>query len=602
MAAEPVPQPLTLWEDHARGPWECDTCAEDYHYMEFLDVHSRIPWQTKEGDLVCDNCIKGLFTQALKYDIEWPARWAGTTLDINHFASLWRDGDDFVARYETHRRELENEQRQISEQSLADNVPEGFVQGRDFQRCPACRTAISLRDGCNHMICSCGQSFCYICGNAADDGSAHWAPGNCPRYNQPGDLNAIFDVEEEVEFWPELRAADVDDWTTDMSFEVWTWNVTMQNTDEETGNLMQRLLRLPLEFIRVQGPLRRADRVTIINAMLEFRPQHGVSNEDWQHLVDTLNHEVRDFVTEENSECDLDDDNFFPISHGVLGTPIGGVFNMSNAASRQEAYEWAEARKRAFRTTEAEDPDNWAIFDIGPGGTLMEREAAADFLEVLVRDGERLTEGQMIFTQIATTNATTLLARYTGRVIEPFRDVRHTHNPLLNVAFGFLPFADVRMVEDLATPNLPRFDAQAGRPAVQPQQQRRRALNDPADRPIGRQGMPQPPPPFRGLGDAMNVLRGEGRRNRNLPSAPRPFEMVPMLEDWQPLFGGPVELVGADAAREDFDAFFHESTGELLRGLAQMTARAAEALDGENDVADATEEELDAGIGLGSGL
>lgn len=370
----------------------------------------------------------------------------------------------------------------------------------------------------------------------------------------------------------------------------------MQTTDEETRDLMQRMLRLPLESIRSQGPLRRADRVTVIDAMLEFRPEHGVSNEDWQRLVDTLNHEVRDFVTEENSEFDQDNFDMFPISHGVLGTTIGGVFNMSNAASRQEAYEWAEARKRAWLTTEADHPENWAIFDIGPGGTLMDREAAVEFLEVLRRDGERLTEGQMVFAQVMTETSTALLAKYTGRVLEPFRDVRHTHNPLLNVAFGFLPFAELSIV-DPATPDLPQFDARADRPAAQQQQQDRRALNDPADRPIGRQGFPQQLRPNRRLGAALNVLRGEALRGLNPPPPQRPLDLVPMLEDWQPLFGGPVEPVGADAARDDFDAFFRETAGRL----ADLERALIERGD-EDDVPDATEEELNAGIGFGAGL
>lgn len=609
MAAEPVPQPLTLWDGHDRGPWECSTCAEDYHYMDFLDIHSKIPWRTKEGDLVCDNCIKGLFTQAMKYDIEWPARWGGTPLNILDYASIWRDGDDFVIRYELRREIVEYEQQQISEQSLADNVPEGFVQGIDFQRCPGCRTAISLWDGCNHMVCSCGSNFCYICGKAAHDGSAHWAPGGCPRYNQPGERNAIFDELIEQDDADSLHDVDgdADDFTSDMSFEVWTWNVTMQTTNERIRSIMQRMLHLPFPEVTRQGPVAREERLLVLNAMLERRPQHGVSDEEWQEIVNALHEDAHDFVMSEfDTEFDLDNTHTFPIGHGVLGTPIGGVFNLSIESGRREAYEWAEARKLAWRATDADNANNYAIFDIGPGGTRFELEAAANFLDLLLLHGETLTEGQVAFTQIVTDNATCLLVRYTGRVLEPFRDPQNTPNPLRGVQFDFFPI-DPLMLAELATPVLPQLDAQANRPAApRPlplfDTRAHRGIINPARRPIGRQVFPQPPPPNRRLGDAMNVLRGEARRDRNLPPAPRPVGLVPMPEDWQPLFGGPVEPVGADAAREDFETFFQETTGGLVEDMVDMVGRPRRERGDADDDVDATEEELDAGIGFDSDL
>lgn len=45
------------------------------------------------------------------------------------------------------------------------------------------------------MLQYCGSVFCFICGEAVEHNGIHWLPGNpCPRYNQPGAPNAIFDV------------------------------------------------------------------------------------------------------------------------------------------------------------------------------------------------------------------------------------------------------------------------------------------------------------------------------------------------------------------------------------------------------------------------
>lgn len=50
--------------------------------------------------------------------------------------------------------------------------------------CPACGVRVMKTAGCNHMKCSCGQAFCWICGQAIDDTlfPAHfqwWNPLGC---------------------------------------------------------------------------------------------------------------------------------------------------------------------------------------------------------------------------------------------------------------------------------------------------------------------------------------------------------------------------------------------------------------------------------------
>jgi len=51
----------------------------------------------------------------------------------------------------------------------------------NMKRCPRCRKFIVKIDGCNHMTCSCGYQFCWVCGGAYYSG--HFAPFNpfgCP--------------------------------------------------------------------------------------------------------------------------------------------------------------------------------------------------------------------------------------------------------------------------------------------------------------------------------------------------------------------------------------------------------------------------------------
>ena len=84
-----------------------------------------------------------------------------------------------------------------------DTLEETFVgpemkRGEDYQVCPGpeCGTIVGLRDGCNFIRCaqvSCLTGFCFVCGEGPlEDASSHWRSGKpCPRYNQPGQRNAV---------------------------------------------------------------------------------------------------------------------------------------------------------------------------------------------------------------------------------------------------------------------------------------------------------------------------------------------------------------------------------------------------------------------------
>ncbi|KAG0201786.1 hypothetical protein BGX28_005472 [Mortierella sp. GBA30] len=50
-------------------------------------------------------------------------------------------------------------------QSEEDRAMLQLVRDRHWRHCPSCRFVIEKQQGCNHMVCHCGQSFCYKCGH-----------------------------------------------------------------------------------------------------------------------------------------------------------------------------------------------------------------------------------------------------------------------------------------------------------------------------------------------------------------------------------------------------------------------------------------------------
>lgn len=87
----------------------------------------------------------------------WPARWINETLKTSDFKSIL--SADSIQVYAQKLEEV-NERLENAETV----VLEGQTRGKDYQLCPKCKTNISLRDGCNHIICHCLASFCFVCG------------------------------------------------------------------------------------------------------------------------------------------------------------------------------------------------------------------------------------------------------------------------------------------------------------------------------------------------------------------------------------------------------------------------------------------------------
>jgi hypothetical protein len=218
----------------------------------------------------------------------------------------------------------------------------------------------------------------------------------------------------------------------------------MQTTGAEMRTLMQRLLLLPNPNIVRAGPLTVAERESIITAMFRYHPQHGVPERDWQRLVSENRFVLRRFVEVEHANTVLNRLYVpeFPISQGVLSHPVGGIFNMVDPASRREAYAWAHRRQRLWHPDEAEHPDNFAVFDIGPGEGVYAQLRAAQIFDLLLDQGFQLTDRQVLFERVSTQHAHSLLVIITGDGFGPQRRSSlggiDLANPLVGVNFLFV--------------------------------------------------------------------------------------------------------------------------------------------------------------------
>jgi hypothetical protein len=447
---EPPPQQklLELSKEKCIGLWNCSVCAEGYNDTSDLAWTEEKPYTTQKtsenGELVCSSCIKGEFIKALpalatEFDHSFPAKWGTEELHINDFPEMFFWEHDFHTKYEEHHAKYSRELRDLDDAKLAAMVPDGLVRGRDFQRCNGCKEAIGLRDGCNHMTCTkCGHNFCFICGKDAKDDSGHWIHGACPRWGQPGEQNAWFadpildDVNPDIEM------------PTEISFEVWSWNMLIQTTDAAMRTPMQRVLLLSDDAIVRAGPPTDAERESVITAMFRYHPQHGVTVRAWQRLVRENRFVARRFIEVEHADTGLN--RLYapesPTCQGVLSHRAGGVFNMVDPASRREAYAWAHRRQRFWHPDEAEHPDNFAIFDIGPGEAVYPQIRAAQILELLRDEGAPLTDGQVLFERISTQHAHSIFVTITGHGYEAQRRSSmggiRLANPLVGVNFLFV--------------------------------------------------------------------------------------------------------------------------------------------------------------------
>ncbi|KAF2208818.1 hypothetical protein CERZMDRAFT_101028 [Cercospora zeae-maydis SCOH1-5] len=231
---------------------ECPICCNEVFCHDFVFIHA---------DQACHGCVKQIFTNAILSEASYPPVWAGHTLPLTEYQHIlgsalstefarkaaqydvpWDErvicknqsghttgGEVFVGRLHTQKTNTttikscdecthifcllcaEHIQSSTNEHHCkeAETDPNftGLTRGKDYQLCPGCSTAVELRDGCNHVVCTCSQDFCFICGQEAQGDSNHWVPGRCPRYKHVDSGAASWDavytgVDEEVTAFP----------------------------------------------------------------------------------------------------------------------------------------------------------------------------------------------------------------------------------------------------------------------------------------------------------------------------------------------------------------------------------------------------------------
>jgi hypothetical protein len=370
--------PLILKTSH-HGEWECTTCGEDYN------TTNHQPWETADGrSLVCAGCIIQQFEKVLENDLAWPARFGGAALNISDFESILPTRLRLLLLLK-----VEEYANRVGDDTRLEAVRDQ-IRSVDYQLCPGCEKIISHRSGCNHMICPCMASFCFICDSEATFDTEHWGPGNCPSFGIPGAQEAESDEEdldeEELVFHLPNSAAGLPDIPNDWAsfrIDIWAWNVAMQiSADDEFRRLMQMRLQAdswdphPLEIAILAQVLRRP------------HPMHAVTDQQWE----TLARAEPDTITEllahgpiypENPPADRSQWTH----RGLLLRPVGGVSNMSVPSGRLAAFMWMHDTIRDWDNHFVSDPRNSAIFQVGPGGDEETRRAVGQMMFFLEQRG-----------------------------------------------------------------------------------------------------------------------------------------------------------------------------------------------------------------------
>jgi hypothetical protein len=376
--------PLTLNTTH-QGPWECDSFCNTFA----CPPHQ--PFQAIGGEFNCSGCILPFFEAALKFDHHWPARWGPDVLEPEMLAGLlWK-----------------RTAMQAEAERLAGRNPsgmEGQERGVDYQYCPRCKFTISLIDGCNHVLCRCGENFCFLCGESVLENSGHWEDRiGCPRWG-------IAYHEERVRV---LQSATR--WRTNMMISVmeydvgrWVWFVAVQNSNSRLRAHMR-------QFVNA-APTHRAARwvagrpatehwIAVVHAMMAFNSAHGVTRHEWTRILNRR----AEVALQEWEEGGMREFHhlLYPVgseqptglawgrlltmgqhlealrtADDMIRQPIGGLFDFSHGEGRQAAADWI-LRRLNSNTTDWTEPENYAIIARGPAGTEESQFLGAEILTTL---------------------------------------------------------------------------------------------------------------------------------------------------------------------------------------------------------------------------
>ncbi|EMF12104.1 uncharacterized protein SEPMUDRAFT_46988, partial [Sphaerulina musiva SO2202] len=197
---QPPPPPPPIPSSSSHPPWTCSVCTS-----ELLS-----PPHSISHNLICKPCITRLFELALIDETAWPPRWGALLLHHGEFRDVldadllmrldervrerrcpvaervycrqqqcgaflgrrWGVDEDDESKCEwcgrcglcTCLRCLRRFEFDDAAKRQVDAAFQGLHRGRDYQDCPNCRQRVQLADGCNHITCTCGIQFCYLCG------------------------------------------------------------------------------------------------------------------------------------------------------------------------------------------------------------------------------------------------------------------------------------------------------------------------------------------------------------------------------------------------------------------------------------------------------
>ena len=72
-----------------------------------------------------------------------------------------------------------------------DTKFEEYIKGNRLKQCPKCKRWVEKVSGCDHIQCSCGAAFCYMCGNIKHPNEGH----GCKHCNK-GVLFPVFNIND----------------------------------------------------------------------------------------------------------------------------------------------------------------------------------------------------------------------------------------------------------------------------------------------------------------------------------------------------------------------------------------------------------------------
>lgn len=153
------------------------TCGNFLHTENYEDVD-------KHTIAVCNACLFVTCTKCKKslFDSKPPKGCPKKlTEDENAVPCSNAPGKRCTKCAKLFRKTVEDHKCEIPEEDIKFELA---AQKYEYQTCPGCKNIVELAEACNHINCSCGQEFCYVCGRSW---SERWnlCLHGCPQYGKP---------------------------------------------------------------------------------------------------------------------------------------------------------------------------------------------------------------------------------------------------------------------------------------------------------------------------------------------------------------------------------------------------------------------------------